>query len=197
MVSQSTLLSLSLVAASYLLGGFSPGYWLVRLRTGSDIRRQGSGGTGATNAGRVLGKGGFAIVFLGDALKGALVAKLSLFVSQDITWQHAACLAVVVGHIWPLQLGFRGGKGISTLLGAWLAIAPQVLLPCLLLALPCLLLSRRFTLSGLAGLLLLPASAYFLLSRSPWVLCFSLLSLIVVLYAHREHFRKSRERSSA
>jgi glycerol-3-phosphate acyltransferase PlsY len=178
-----------LLAAIYLLGSISTGYWLVRFRTGRDIRSHGSGTTGATNAGRVLGRVGFALVFAGDILKGALALFACRFLEFNAPWPQAAAFAVVIGHIWPPQLGFRGGKGISPFLGAWLVFAPLTLAPSLAFALICLIISRRFTLSGLAGLALFPLSVFFILEHDIYSTVFATLSTLVIFYAHRDHLR--------
>ena len=81
-----------LVALAYLLGGFSPGYWLVRWRTGLDVRTTGSGGTGATNVGRVLGQGGYAAVLVVDVGKGALVGAAARVMGVSTAWAFAAAL---------------------------------------------------------------------------------------------------------
>src|SRR5262245_47825821 len=110
---------LSWVALSaYFLGCFATGYYVVRSRTGADLRELGSGSIGARNAGRVLGFYGFLITFLGDFLKGALAILATRHFAHDPRSVDVAFLAVVAGHVWPLQLRFRGGKGVATSLGA-------------------------------------------------------------------------------
>src|SRR5262245_14621671 len=131
------------IPVAYLLGGVSAGYWLVRLQTGVDVRAQGTGVTGATNAARILGRRGFALVLLLDALKGALAALVSRAVGFEAGWEFAAAAAVVAGHVWPIQLGFRGGRGLGPLLGAWLVLAPLAIGSCLLIAGATWAISRR------------------------------------------------------
>lgn len=174
------------LAGCYLVGGFSAGYWLVRLKTGSDVRNQGSGGTGATNTGRVLGKKGFATVLFLDAAKGAATTAAACVCFPDTDVCAWAAVLVVAGHIWPVQLAFRGGKGIAPLLGAWLVLAPLALAPCLLLALVTLAVVRRFTLSGLCGLTLLPFGAWYFTRSSSTTTC-AALTLAACLWAHRSH----------
>lgn len=182
---------LALTAGSYLLGGIAPGYWLVRWKTGRDVREQGSGATGATNAARLLGVGGFALIFVLDVLKGAAAVLVAQALEVSLAWTALAALALVLGHIWPLQLGFRGGKGVAPLIGAWLVLAPLALAPCLLLGAVVLLASRAFVRSGLTGLLLLPFAAWWQLHAFAPVVV-STIMVAVVLFAHRQHCQPSR-----
>ena len=99
---------------AYLLGCLATGYYLVRARTGRDIREIDSGSTGARNVGRVLGKTGFGLTVLGDFGKGALAVWGARHWTHDHQLAALAMLAVVAGHIWPAQLRFRGGKGVAT-----------------------------------------------------------------------------------
>lgn len=176
--------------AAYLLGGVSPGYWLVRLRTGADVRTVGSGATGATNAARVLGRGGFALVLLLDAAKGALAALVARYAGLADGWEFAAALAVVAGHVWPVQLGFRGGKGLGPLLGAWLALAPLAIGACLLIAGAAWAITRRRVPSGLFGALFLPATTWWQ-TRSVPATVFTTVTFGIVAFAHRSHFQGS------
>jgi glycerol-3-phosphate acyltransferase PlsY len=116
------------LAASYLLGSIPFGYLIVRARGGGDVRETGSGGTGATNVTRRAGKWAGVATLALDALKGALavlVARRLLAPDFGIDWWVAAsALAVVAGHVFPVWLRFRGGKGVATGLGAFLCLAP-------------------------------------------------------------------------
>lgn len=179
----------ALMIVGYLLGGFSAGFWLVRWRTGGDVRTQGSGSTGATNAGRVLGPGGFSAALLLDAAKGALLAGMARLMDVPTPWAFGVALAVIAGHVWPVQLGFRGGRGVSPLLGAWLVLAPLALIPCLGIALLALAAVRRFTIAGLCGLAALPVSTWWI-TREPVAAIFTIAVLAVVLHAHRAHLRR-------
>jgi len=185
----------ALLAGAYLLGGCSPGYWLVRWRTGRDVRDQGSASTGATNVARALGPGGFVIVLLADAAKGALVIVAARWLELDGAPAYAAALSVVAGHIWPAQLGFRGGKGVAPLLGAWLLLSPLALIPCFLAALLMLAALRRFNVSGLFGLTLLPVSTWWF-SGDGLAAFITLTVVTIVLFAHRNHLRRVLQRTS-
>jgi len=132
---------LSLILIAYLLGSIPFGYLIVRVFAGADVRATGSGGTGATNVSRRAGKAAGLITVVLDAVKGAaaiVVARwmfgLPLFRAAELAtpraqWLLAAsAVAVVVGHIFPLWLGFRGGKGVATGAGVFALLAPLPLL---------------------------------------------------------------------
>lgn len=174
--------------AAYLLGGVSAGYWLVRLRTGADVRTQGSGATGATNASRLLGRGGFAVVLFLDALKGAFAVIGARLAGFDAGWEFAAAVAVIAGHVWPVQLGFRGGRGLGPLLGAWLVLAPLAIAACLVIAGIAWALSRRRIPSGLFGAFLLPAATWFE-TRQTLAAAFAGLTFCIVAIAHRSYWK--------
>lgn len=176
-----------ILPAAYFLGGISPGYWLVRMRTGADVRTQGSGATGATNAARMLGRGGFALVLALDAVKGALAVLGARAVGLTGGWEFAAGTAVVAGHVWPVQMGFRGGRGLGPLLGAWLVLAPLAIGACLLIAGIAWGVSKHRVFSGLFGTLLLPVATWWGTRNTPATLC-TALAFCIIAFAHRSHF---------
>ena len=116
------------VLGAYLLGCFAIGYYLVRARTGKDIREIESGSTGARNVGRVLGKPGFVLTAFGDFGKGVLAVWSAREWTNNNHLAALAMLAVVAGHLWPAQLRFRGGKGVATSFGALLVFDYRVAL---------------------------------------------------------------------
>lgn len=113
----SPFLEIIFVPLAYLVGCLNFGYYLVKRSAGKDIRSSFSGNAGATNAGRILGKKGFAYVFAGDFIKGLLVLLIAHFLHFNELIQLISIAACVLGHIYPMQLHFRGGKGLSTLAG--------------------------------------------------------------------------------
>src|SRR5688572_18464968 len=96
------------ILAGYALGCFASGYYLVRWWTGMDVRLSGSGSVGATNVSRILGSPGFFLTVLGDFSKGALAVWFAEYLKIKDVGVVLAMLAVVAGHIWPVQLWFRG-----------------------------------------------------------------------------------------
>ena len=172
--------------AAYLLGCLNAGYYVVRLRAGTDVRRQGSGSAGARNAGRVLGRGGFAAVFLLDCAKGAAALWMAGALGAGGAGTAAAMLAVVLGHVLPVQLGFRGGKGASTALGALLVLDWRVAAAGLLLCAVLYAATRRAVPSGLVVFALLPAFAAVAGHPLPVTLAVAALSALL-LAAHRDN----------
>jgi glycerol-3-phosphate acyltransferase PlsY len=176
------------VLVAYLLGGICTGYYLVRFKDGTDIRESGSGGVGARNVGRVLGRSGFALTLLGDSLKGVLALLLCRMFHVSAWGTGLAVIAVIAGHIWPLTLQFRGGRGIATAIGAYLAYDPFIALLLLGITLVLMVFRRGFILSGLAAFLLLPLAAGALDFSVDVILSLTGASAII-LYAHRERIR--------
>ena len=122
---------LLVVIIAYLIGSIPFGYLIVRARGGGDVRESGSGGTGATNVSRRAGKAAGVFTLILDALKGALAVMVarSLVNTDNTDWLiAAAAIAVIVGHIFPIWLAFRGGKGVATGVGVFLVLVPLAVL---------------------------------------------------------------------
>ncbi|MEA5445210.1 glycerol-3-phosphate 1-O-acyltransferase PlsY [Gammaproteobacteria bacterium AB-CW1] len=189
-----------IVLAAYLVGSVMGGLILRPLIGGADIRREGSGNAGATNALRTRGKGFAAAVAVIDVLKGvaavALIPQLSLLTETaqalDPEWLMALCgVAVVFGHVWPLWHGFRGGKGAATLVGVMIVIAPMALLPILAVWLLVLVFS------GYVGLATVLAAAvgpvYMLAIGEPltgMLVTFTGVMFITIVYTHRSNLKR-------
>jgi glycerol-3-phosphate acyltransferase PlsY len=122
------LLPALFIVAAYLIGSVPFGYLIVRAQGGGDVRETGSGGTGATNVTRRAGRGAGILTLVLDAAKGALVTLVARWLlAPDFginAWVAAASIAVVVGHVFPVWLKFRGGKGVATGLGVFLSLTP-------------------------------------------------------------------------
>lgn len=183
------------IIGAYLMGCFNTGYYLVRWLTGRDIREAASGNTGSRNVGRLLGAKGFVLTFIGDAGKGVAAVWLSSHLGGDHLLETIALLAVTAGHIWPVQLGFRGGKGFATFAGGMLLLDLQVLLLGLGLCALIYPFTHRTTKTGLVALACSPLllAATQIIKRTPLVVPeFALYCLLVVtvLFAHRSNIRK-------
>lgn len=153
------LLKASSVIIAYLLGAVPFGYLLVKhvFTVGEDIRRVGSGGTGATNVTRRAGKLAGIITLLLDAAKGAAAVWLMQTASgEDYLAMSAAAIAAVAGHIFPVFLRFRGGKGVATGVGVFLALAPYAVLASLVVFLGILFFTRYVSLGSMAAAVSFP-----------------------------------------
>ena len=179
---------LLMVLGAYALGSFSTGYYLVRFRTGRDIRQLGSGSAGSHNVARIVGLPASATTLAGDAAKGALAAGTSVLLGLE-TWAVMLVIgAAVAGHIWPPQLQFRGGKGLATVMGAVLVLNYVLALIAYALAAVTLALSRKVTLSGLVAVALTPPVAVLMGRTQAEVVGLSLLAAII-LFSHRDNIR--------
>lgn len=183
---------------SYAAGCLCFGYYLVNHYTGINLKNRGSGSLGATNASRVMGWKGFVVTFLLDFLKGFFVVRLALLLGFGESELFLFCLLVVAGHIWPVQLGFRGGKGVSAFAGGMLAISWELALPVIPLFLLVFLILRKFSISGLLAFLVVPV--YMVFRQYPaWSVVLTILQLIIIFVAHRQNlaefvtFRRSNQ----
>lgn len=179
----------TLVAAAYVWGGISPGWWLVRRKTGIDLRTKGSGVTGATNAARLLGRRGYVSVLILDTVKGMAAVYGARWLAPGAPWGLLTAPAVVAGHIWPVWLRFRGGRGAATLMGDCLAlhwaIVPIAWIPGLLAG---ILTRKGLVARAVAYLASLPAGLCLLHGLQARVSLF--LAWALVLLAHRSLFSK-------
>ena len=178
-----------IVLASYILGCISVGYYLVRWRTGEDLRELGSGATGGRNTGRVLGKGGAIAAGIGDILKGVIAMGIALWFKLEPWALALVMIAVLAGHVWPFQLRFQGGKGLSAAFGAVLVFDYRVALLTAVLALTLLFITRN-EFVFLIGIASSPIIAFALGHRWEIVLGIAIL-VVIILFAHRENIRES------
>ncbi len=198
---------------AYFLGAIPFGYLIVRAKSGADIRQTGSGGTGATNVSRRAGKFAAALTLLLDSAKGAaavLIAKwlvlnqvvnqvgnggLTFQVSSE-WWVAAAGLAVMLGHIFPVWLKFRGGKGVATGCGVFLVLMPAIVLFAALIFVAVVFSTRYVSLGSIIAALAIPILLLLqhvlvrpLPNFSPLV-TFAVASALLIVFAHRENISR-------
>lgn len=188
------------VLLAYLLGSIPFGYLIVHLRMGADVRTSGSGGTGATNVSRRAGKAAGVLTLLLDALKGAaavLMAKWLVDASPQSEWWIAvAAVAVMLGHIFPVWLGFRGGKGVATGVGVFLVLMPEVLATAALLFLIVVFLTRYVSLGSIVAVLAIPILVLLRhallrpLPDFPAMMTTALAGALLIVFAHRENIAR-------
>jgi acyl phosphate:glycerol-3-phosphate acyltransferase len=178
---------------AYAFGCLSPGWWLVRRSTGTDLRTTGSGMTGATNAARVLGNSGFALVLLLDAAKAAAAVWVARLLIPENPWFALAMPSAVVGHIWPAPLRFQGGRGAGPLLGGCVALNPLFVVAAAVPATIAGAITRRRFAATVAAALGGIVAAWWLLPTTPGRVSFALAVAFVVL-AHRSYFVRTSHR---
>lgn len=147
------------VLVAYLLGAIPFGYLLVKyfFTKGEDIREVGSGGTGATNVTRRAGKRAGLFTYLFDMAKGiAAVSVMKQFAGDDYYWTGAAAIAAIVGHMFPVFLQFRGGKGVATGVGVFITLAPYPVMAALGIFLVIVALTRYISLGSIVAAATVP-----------------------------------------
>ena len=199
--------SLAVLLAGYLLGAIPFGWLAGRWLAGVDLRQEGSGSTGATNVLRVVGKGPALAVFLLDVLKGTAAVVLARVVLTPAevasslappslavdSWVVAAGLAALAGHIWPLWLGWKGGKAVATGLGMLLGLAWPVGLACFGVFLAVLTFSRIVSLSSMVAALALPLLMLGWFGSGgirPAYLALAVLTTVLVIWRHRSNLQR-------
>src|SRR5690242_14137553 len=191
------------VVVAYLIGSIPFGYLIVRMTGGGDVRETGSGGTGATNVSRRAGVAAGLLTLVLDAAKGAfavLVAGVALShyrATINVRWVvAAAAVAVIAGHIFPVWLKFRGGKGVATAVGAFFMVAPFALLCASLVFVLVVGLTRYVSLGSLTAAVLIP----FFLWLQKWLiqptadirapLTAAVVGALLIVFAHRGNIRR-------
>ena len=170
----------------YLLGNIQSGLIIGRLMNNVDLRKHGSGSSGATNALRVLGRQEALFTLLGDYCKGLLAVVAGLV----IVGQHGGMVAglfVVAGHIWPVFFGFQGGKGVATSLGALTILMPFHMIGMAGVGIAIVFLTKTVSVASLSGALVLLISGVItaVIGRDWAQMAFSILMSGLVVYAHR------------
>lgn len=185
------------VAIAYLIGAIPTSYLITRRLKGIDIRSAGSGNAGATNVLRVVGKAPAILTLVGDIAKGvvAVTAVVWIFypfmadlIRYDL-YLGLMAFAVVSGHIWPVFLRFKGGKGVATTLGVGIAVAPLALLPTAVVWLVVFLLSRYVSLASVCALVAFPICMTFF-DYSFFIVFFSVIICGIGIYKHRTNVER-------
>ncbi len=189
-----TLLIIFLVLGAYLLGSIPTAVWIGKQFYGIDVREFGSGNAGATNTFRVLGKKAGIPVLLFDIIKGSIAVALAYFSSLEtgsaafINLQLGLGVAVLIGHIFPVFAGFRGGKGVATLLGLVICILPAACGIALIVFLATLFLTRYVSLSSMMAGASFPFILHFILKNENQVLTiFSITVAVLLILTHRKN----------
>ena len=173
---------------AYLLGSIPVGLVLSKLK-GRDPRTTGSGNIGATNVMRTAGKTLGIITLLGDVAKGFLPVWLAARYGQPTLVVAVVGIAAFIGHIFPLYLRFKGGKGVATAVGVFLAVSPLSVLIVVVLFVVLLIIFRYVSLGSLAGTALTPIVLY-LLKVSPHFITMAVIMVVLIFWKHRENIKR-------
>ncbi len=173
---------------SYLLGSIPFGFLLVKFSRGKDIRSFGSGNIGATNVFRKSRITGI-LTLIFDAGKGYLAVAIAGWLGADPTWQAIAALAAIAGHIFPLWLKFKGGKGVATGCGSFLALCPPAVGTTLVLFVVVLVLTRYISAASIAATALFPFWAY-LYGYPASVLFWGGAGALLIIIRHHQNIRR-------
>jgi glycerol-3-phosphate acyltransferase PlsY len=187
-----------LVLMAYLLGSIPTSVWVGKVFFKIDVRDHGSGNAGATNTIRVLGWRAGIPVFAFDVFKGWLAVSLAEFflefqVSPEnlVFFKISLAAAVVLGHVFPVFAGFRGGKGVATLLGVGIALYPVTVWIVLLVFMLVLLLSGYVSLGSITAAILFPVIDYFLFHQPiVWLTYLSVFVAIFIPLTHRKNIKR-------
>ncbi len=193
MTPDSFLPGLFSLLLAYLLGAIPTGYLISRWVADLDIRDVGSGSTGATNVLRQVGKGPALVVFLVDVAKGTTAVVLARSLQLGDEWQVLAGLAALAGHIWPVWLGWKGGKAVATGLGMLLGLSWPVGLACFGVFVTVISLSRIVSLASVSAAISLPLLMLWSFVGSsfrPAYLVLALIAMVLVVWRHRSNLKR-------
>jgi acyl phosphate:glycerol-3-phosphate acyltransferase len=195
-----TVTSISILILAYLCGSIPNAVWIGQVFYGIDVREYGSGNAGATNTFRVLGKKAGIPVMLLDILKGWAATSLAYFIGVSTTGPYnsiaytnyalALGIAAVMGHLFPVFAGFRGGKGIATLFGMILAIHLQAALLCVCVFIVVLLITRYVSLSSIIAGFTYPIGVTFIFPSNRSVVIYGMCICILILVTHQKNIER-------
>lgn len=196
-----SIYSISALLFAYLLGSIPTAVWLGQAFYGVDVREYGSGNAGATNTFRVLGKKPGIAVMLIDIFKGYTATQLAHFIGLSVTGPHnstqfvnyqlALGVIAVMGHLFPVFAGFRGGKGVATLFGMVLAVNFQAAMLCVLVFVVVLLVSKYVSLSSICAGFAFPIGIVFIFHSSiKSEVLYGICVCILILVTHQKNLER-------
>ncbi|MRX45921.1 glycerol-3-phosphate 1-O-acyltransferase PlsY [Pedobacter puniceum] len=193
--------SIGALILAYLFGSIPSAVWIGQAFYGIDVREYGSGNAGATNTFRVLGKKAGIPVMIIDILKGWTATNLAYFIGLSVTgpehsvqyvnYQLALGIVAVMGHLFPVFAGFRGGKGIATLFGMILAVHLPAALLCVLVFTVVLLVSKYVSLSSISAGFTFPLSVIFVYQVSvKAIVIYGMCICVLILVTHQKNIER-------
>jgi acyl phosphate:glycerol-3-phosphate acyltransferase len=181
------------ILIAYLLGAIPFGYLLTRFVTGKDVRSEGSGNIGATNVLRAAGRAAAIATLVLDMAKGFAGVWIAGWLTDGSPgWMADAALAVMVGHAFPIFLGFKGGKAVATFTGAFLYLTPIPALAGIIVFLITVLVTRYMSAGSILAAATFPIGVWLIDHASLNVLLAAVIGAAIVVYRHKENLRRIR-----
>jgi acyl phosphate:glycerol-3-phosphate acyltransferase len=177
------------LAVVYLIGSIPVGFLVARVSGGLDIRGKGSGNIGATNVLRTLGLVPAVLTLLGDIAKGYFAVRAAEVLGPEPAWGAAGALLAIIGNCWPVFLRFKGGKGVATGLGAFLALTPKAILPAVAVWITLAAAFRYVSLASMLGCVALALGAW-AFGYAPTSAVAADCAAILIVWRHRENMRR-------
>jgi glycerol-3-phosphate acyltransferase PlsY len=164
----------------------------VRLKTGGDVRSQGSGNIGATNVMRTTGRSAGIATLLLDIAKGWFAVWIAgRLTNQDVTWMSVAALAVMAGHAYPVFLGFKGGKAVASFVGAFLCLTPWALAAEVIIFVVIVAWTRHISMGSIVGSATFPLAVW-LITKQPLPTIAAIIAGAFVIYRHSSNIQRLR-----
>ena len=191
-------LNIIALIAAYLMGSIPSAVWIGKIFYGIDVREYGSGNAGATNTFRVLGKKAGIPVLIIDVAKGYVAVQLATIIGnylpgtqQFVNFKLTLGVAALLGHIFPVYVGFRGGKGVATLLGILSGVHPPAALVCAGVFAATFLLTQYVSLSSMVSAIVFPAIIMYVYHETiPSLNVFSMFVAVLVLITHQKNIER-------
>jgi glycerol-3-phosphate acyltransferase PlsY len=186
------LKELIFVVFAYLVGSIPTGLLLAKAFAGVDIRNTGSGNIGATNVYRTLGRKVGLLTLVGDCLKGLIPVLAAQALGFTSPWIALVGLAAFLGHVYTVFLGFKGGKGVATALGVFLAVSPLAVLGALVVFSLVLYKWRFVSLASITAAAVVP-SLVAIIDKRPEIVAMSIVIAALVIWKHRENIKRLKQ----
>ena len=181
------------VVIAYLLGAIPFGYLLTRFSTGKDVREHGSGNIGATNVLRAAGRAAAIGTLALDIAKGSAAVWIAgLLTENSPGWMADAALAVMVGHAFPVFLGFKGGKAVATFIGAFLYLTPIPALAAMIVFVITVVVTRYISAGSILAAATFPLGVWLIEHATVNELIAAVIAAAIVVYRHRDNIRRMR-----
>jgi glycerol-3-phosphate acyltransferase PlsY len=187
------MILLLVLLLAYLLGAIPFGYLLVKIRTGADVRKSGSGNIGATNVLRTSGRAAGIATLLLDIGKGYLAVWIAgRLTDGDPLSMSAAALAVMAGHAYPVFLRFQGGKAVASFVGAFLCLAPAAIAVESVVFVAVVVWTRHISMGSIVGAAVFPLAVWLMLQPPAPVEIASVVAAAFIIYRHSSNIQRLR-----